>query len=79
MRRLPVLQPSVFFGVTVNELLDFDRHRIDREVEALVEESVPLRREPEKAEAFWAAARASRCSRECWIRKELKFGLRMAA
>ena len=56
MRRLPVLQPPVFFGVTVDELLDFDRHRIDREVEALVEESVPLRREPEKAEAFYRKA-----------------------
>ena len=47
---------AVFFGVTADELLDLDRHRIDREVEALVAESVPLRREPEKAEAFYRKA-----------------------
>lgn len=47
---------AVFFGVTVDELLDFDRHRIDREVEALVAESVPLRRERSKAEAFYRKA-----------------------
>ena len=47
---------AVFFGVTVDELLDYDRHRIDREVEALVAESVPLRQEPGKAEAFYRKA-----------------------
>ena len=47
---------AVFYGVTVDELLDFDRRRIDREVDALVSESVPLRREPEKAEAFYRKA-----------------------
>lgn len=47
---------AVFYGVTVDELLDFDRFRIDREVEALVEESVPLRREPEIAETFYREA-----------------------
>ena len=47
---------AVFFGVTVDELLDFDRHRIDREVDTLVAESVPLRKDPERAEAFYRRA-----------------------
>lgn len=47
---------AVFFGVTVDELLDFDRHKIDREVDALVAESVPLRQDPERAEAFYRKA-----------------------
>lgn len=47
---------AVFFGVTVDELLDFDRHRIDREVDDLVTESVPLRCERSKAEAFYRKA-----------------------
>ena len=47
---------AVFFGVTVDELLDFDRHRIDREVDALVAESVPLRQDPGRAEAFYRRA-----------------------
>lgn len=47
---------AVFFGVTVDELLDFDRRRVEQEVAALVTESVPLRREPEKAEAFYRRA-----------------------
>ena len=47
---------AVIFGVSVDELLDFDRLRIEREVDALVGESVPLRREPEKAEAFYRKA-----------------------
>ena len=40
---------AVFFGVTTDELLDVDRRRIDREVEALVTESLPLRQQPEPA------------------------------
>ena len=47
---------AVFFGVTVDELLDFDRHRIDREVDALVAESLPLREDPKRAEAFYRKA-----------------------
>ena len=47
---------AVVFNVTVDELLDFDRLRIDKEVDDLVGESVPLRREPEKAEAFYRKA-----------------------
>jgi len=47
---------AVFFGTTVDDLLDFDRRRIDSEVEKLVEESVPLRTDPAKAEAFYREA-----------------------
>jgi len=47
---------AVLFGVTTDELLDVDRRRIDREVEALVEESLPLRQQPERAEAFYRQA-----------------------
>ena len=47
---------AVFFGVTTDELLDVDRHRIDEEVEALVTESVPLRQDPAQAEAFYRKA-----------------------
>lgn len=47
---------AVFFGVTMDELFDFDRRKIDEEVEALVEESVPLRADPTKAEAFYRTA-----------------------
>ena len=47
---------AAFFQTSVDDLLDFDRRRIDAEVDKLVEESVPLRREPEKAEAFYRDA-----------------------
>jgi len=47
---------ALLFGTTVDDLLDFDRRRIDAEVEALVTESVPLRAEPARAEAFYRAA-----------------------
>lgn len=47
---------AVFFGVTMDELFDFDRRKIDEEVEALVVESVPLRAEAPKAEAFYREA-----------------------
>lgn len=47
---------AAFFRTTVDELLDFDRRRIDAEVGALVTESVPLRSDPAKAEAFYRRA-----------------------
>ena len=47
---------AVFYDITMDELLDFDRCRTDREVETLVQESIPLRDEPEKAEAFYRKA-----------------------
>ena len=47
---------AVFFHTTPDELLSFDQSRIDEEVQALVRESVPLRSEPEKAEAFYREA-----------------------
>lgn len=47
---------AVFFHTTPDELLSFDESRIDEEVQALVRESVPLRAEPEKAEAFYREA-----------------------
>lgn len=47
---------AVFFDSSIDELLDFDRRRIDAEVDALVERSVPLRRDPAKAEAFYREA-----------------------
>ena len=45
-----------FFHVSVDQLLDYDRRRVDEEVAALVEESVPLRSEPARAEAFYRRA-----------------------
>lgn len=47
---------AAYFGVSTDELLDFDRRRLDAEVEALITESVPLRADPAKAEAFYRAA-----------------------
>lgn len=47
---------AAFFRTSVDDLLDFDRQRVDEEVSWLVEASVPLRREPEKAEAFYREA-----------------------
>lgn len=47
---------AVFFHTTPDELLGFDESRIDEEVRALVLKSVPLRSEPEKAEAFYREA-----------------------
>ena len=47
---------AAFFQTTVDELLDFDRRRIDAEVDELVKESVPLRTEPERAEAYYREA-----------------------
>ena len=47
---------AAFFGTSIDELLDFDRRRIEEEVEALVTRSVPLRADPPKAEAFYREA-----------------------
>ena len=47
---------AAFFGTSVDDLLDFDRWKIEAEVERLVEESVPLRKDPAKAEAFYREA-----------------------
>ena len=47
---------AAYFGTSMDELFDFDRRKLDAEVEALVTESLPLRAEPEKAEAFYRAA-----------------------
>ena len=47
---------AVFFGVSMDELFDFDKTRIDREVEEIVSRSVPLRGEPARAEAFYREA-----------------------
>ena len=51
---LPTL--AAFYETTVDDLLDFDRRRINAEVDAIVTQSVPLRSEPEKAEAFYREA-----------------------
>lgn len=45
-----------FFSITIDELMDFDRQRIIDEVDELVAESVPLRKDPKKAEAFYREA-----------------------
>ncbi len=47
---------AVFFGTSIDELLDFDKSKLGMEVNRIVEESVPLRVEPKKAEAFYRAA-----------------------
>ena len=47
---------AAYFGTSMDELFDFDRRRLDAEVEALIAQSVPLRSEPERAEAFYRAA-----------------------
>ena len=51
---LPTL--ALVLHTTMDRLFDFDRARLDREVDALVRESVPLRETPERAEAFYRAA-----------------------
>jgi len=47
---------AIFFDTSVDALLDFDHRRVEEEVAALVKESVPLRADPPKAEAFYRAA-----------------------
>lgn len=51
-----LLRLAAFYQVSTDELLDFDRRRIDAEVDALVAESVPLRKDPARAEAFYREA-----------------------
>ena len=51
-----VLRLAAFYQVSTDELLDFDRRRIDAEVDALISESVPLRKDPAEAEAFYREA-----------------------
>ena len=51
-----VLRLAAFYQVSTDELLDFDRRRIDAEVDALITESVPLRKDPAEAEAFYREA-----------------------
>lgn len=47
---------AIFFHTSIDNLLNYDRQRIDEEVDELVKESIPLREEPEKAEAFYRDA-----------------------
>lgn len=47
---------AIFFETTVDDLLDYDKTRIANEVDDLITESIPLRKEPEKAEAFYREA-----------------------
>ena len=47
---------AVFFGTSMDELFDFDKTRTDREVDELVRQSVPLRADSGKAEAFYREA-----------------------
>ena len=47
---------AAFFDSSIDELLDFDRRRIEAEVDALVTQSVPLRKDPARAEAFYREA-----------------------
>lgn len=49
-------QLAVFFRTTPDALLDFDRQRIDAEVDALVNQCCPLRGDPEEMEAFYREA-----------------------
>ena len=47
---------AAYFGTSMDELFDFDSRKLEAEVETLIAQSVPLRAEPEKAEAFYRAA-----------------------
>ena len=47
---------AVFFRTTPDALLDFDRQRIDAEVNALVSQCCPFREDPVKAEAVYREA-----------------------
>ena len=51
-----VTQLALLFHTTPDDLLDFDRRRLDEEVGALVTQSVPLRADPARAEAFYRDA-----------------------
>ena len=47
---------AIFFHTTIDNLLNYDRQRIDEEVDELVKKSVSIRKESEKAEAFYRDA-----------------------
>lgn len=47
---------AILFNTSLDALFEFDRSKIEAEVDALVKESVPLRKESEKAEAFYREA-----------------------
>ena len=47
---------AIIFDTSLDNLFDFDHRKIEAEVDALVKESVPLRKEPVKAEAFYREA-----------------------
>ena len=47
---------AIMFGTSLDLLFDFDHRKIEAEVDTLVTESVPLRKDPAKAEAFYREA-----------------------
>lgn len=47
---------AIIFDTSLDKLFDFDHRKIEEEVDALVKESVPMRKEPAKAEAFYREA-----------------------
>ena len=47
---------AIFFNTSVDALLDFDKSKHDMEINRIVKESVHLRTEPKKAEAFYRKA-----------------------
>lgn len=47
---------AIIFDTSLDNLFDFDHRKIEEEVDALVKESVPMRKEPAKAEAFYREA-----------------------
>ncbi len=47
---------AYLFDTSLDDLFDFDHSKLEQEVDALVKASVPLRKEPEKAEAFYREA-----------------------
>ena len=47
---------ALLFHTSMDELFEFDQTKVRQEVDALVRQSVPLRAEPERAEAFYRQA-----------------------
>ena len=47
---------AVFFGISLDELFDFDHRRVEEEVQKLIIQSLPLREDPAKAEVFYREA-----------------------
>ena len=47
---------AIFFHTSVDELLDYHQQQIDQAVDQLVRESLPLRKNPAQAEAFYRKA-----------------------